>query len=63
MPLAGTAHAASPPTDTTPVGVVDPRDVYYPGSEALTPDEMEVVGPIFDEVNEKYGTKVEPTWK
>ena len=22
----------------------------------------EVVGPIFDEVNEKYGTKVEPTW-
>jgi len=23
----------------------------------------EVVGPIFDEVNEKYGTKVEPTWK
>jgi len=24
---------------------------------------LEVVGPIFDEVNEKYGTKVEPTWK
>ncbi len=23
----------------------------------------EVVGPIFDEVNEKYGTKVEPIWK
>jgi ribonuclease Z len=23
----------------------------------------EVVGPIFDEINEKYGTKVEPTWK
>jgi ribonuclease Z len=23
----------------------------------------EVVGPIFDEVNEKYGTEVEPTWK
>jgi ribonuclease Z len=23
----------------------------------------EVVGPIFDEVNEKYGTNVEPTWK
>jgi ribonuclease Z len=23
----------------------------------------EVVGPIFDEVNEKYGTDVEPTWK
>ena len=23
----------------------------------------EIVGPIFDEVNEKYGTKVEPTWK
>jgi ribonuclease Z len=23
----------------------------------------EVVGPIFDEVNEKYGTKIEPTWK
>ncbi len=24
---------------------------------------LEVVGPIFDEVNEKYGTKVEPVWK
>ena len=24
---------------------------------------LEVVGPIFDEVNEKYGTKVEPIWK
>ena len=23
----------------------------------------EIVGPIFDEVNEKYGTSVEPTWK
>ena len=23
----------------------------------------EVVGPIFDEINEKYGTKIEPTWK
>jgi hypothetical protein len=23
----------------------------------------EVVGPIFEEVNEKYGTNVEPTWK
>ena len=23
----------------------------------------EITGPIFDEVNEKYGTKVEPTWK
>jgi hypothetical protein len=29
------------------------------GALALT----EVVGPIFDEVNEKYGTKVEPIWK
>ncbi len=43
MPLAGTAHAATPPSDTTPVGVVDPRDVYYPGSEALAPDEMRIV--------------------
>jgi hypothetical protein len=24
---------------------------------------LEVVGPIFDEVNEKYGTKIEPIWK
>jgi ribonuclease Z len=24
---------------------------------------LEVVGPIFDEINEKYGTKIEPTWK
>jgi ribonuclease Z len=23
----------------------------------------EVVGPIFDEINEKYGTEIEPTWK
>ena len=23
----------------------------------------EVVGPILDEVNEKYDTNVEPTWK
>jgi ribonuclease Z len=23
----------------------------------------EIVGPIFDEINEKYGTKIEPTWK
>jgi len=43
MPLAGTAHAATPSSGTTPVGVVDPRDVYYPGSEALAPDEMRIV--------------------
>jgi hypothetical protein len=23
----------------------------------------EVVGPIFDEINEMYGTQIEPTWK
>ena len=23
----------------------------------------EIVGPIFDEINEKYGTNIEPTWK
>jgi hypothetical protein len=24
---------------------------------------LEVVQPIFDEINEKYGTKIEPMWK
>jgi ribonuclease Z len=43
MPLAGVAHAAPSPSSASPVGVVDPRDVYYPGSEALAPDEMRVV--------------------
>ncbi len=38
MPLAGVAHAATSPSSTSPVGVVDPRDVYYPGSEALAPN-------------------------
>ena len=28
---------------TSPAGVVDNRDVYYPGTEALAPDEMRVV--------------------
>ena len=28
---------------TSPTGVVDDRDVYYPGTEALAPDEMRVV--------------------
>jgi ribonuclease Z len=28
---------------TTPTGVVDDRDVYYPGTEELAPDEMRVV--------------------
>jgi ribonuclease Z len=43
MPLAGVAHAAASAPSASPVGVVDPRDVYYPGSEALAPDEMRVV--------------------
>jgi ribonuclease Z len=29
--------------ETSPTGVVDDRDVYYPGTEALAPDEMRVV--------------------
>jgi len=28
---------------TSPTGVVDDRDVYYPGTEELAPDEMRVV--------------------
>jgi ribonuclease Z len=43
MPFTGTAHAATSPPSVSPVGVVDPRDVYYPGSEALAADEMRVV--------------------
>ena len=40
MPPGGVAHAATSPPSVSPVGVVDPRDVYYPGTEALAPDEM-----------------------
>jgi ribonuclease Z len=43
MPLAGIAQAATSPSSSSPVGIVDPRDVYYPGSEALAADEMRVV--------------------
>jgi len=43
MPLAGVAHAAASPSSASPVGVVDPRDVYFPGTEALAPDEMRIV--------------------
>ena len=43
MPFTGTAHAATSPPSVSPVGVVDPREVYYPGSEALAADEMRVV--------------------
>ena len=43
IPLAGVAHAAASSPSVSPVGVVDPRDVYYPGSEALAADEMRVV--------------------
>jgi ribonuclease Z len=43
MPFIGTAHAATSPPSASPVGIVDPRDVYYPGSEALAADEMRVV--------------------
>ena len=43
MPLAGVAQAATSPPSASPVGVVDPRDVYYPGSEALSPDEMRII--------------------
>ena len=28
---------------TSPTGTVDDRDVYYPGTEALAPDEMRIV--------------------
>jgi len=42
IPLAGVAHAAASSPSVSPVGVVDPRDVYYPGTEALAPDEMRV---------------------
>jgi ribonuclease Z len=43
MPLAGVAQAATSPPSASPVGVVDPRDVYFPGTEALSPDEMRIV--------------------
>jgi ribonuclease Z len=43
MPLAGVAHAAPSPSSASPVGVVDPRNVYFPGTEALAPDEMRIV--------------------
>ena len=42
-PLAGEAHAAGQRKAPAAVGVVDPREVYYPGSEALAPDEMRVI--------------------
>jgi ribonuclease Z len=41
--LANPAQAATSPSSTSPVGVVDPRDVYYPGSESLAPDEMRII--------------------
>jgi ribonuclease Z len=43
VPLAGLAQAATSAPSASPVGVVDPRDVYYPGSEALSPDEMRII--------------------
>jgi ribonuclease Z len=43
LPLAGVAQAATSPPSASPVGVVDPRDVYFPGTEALSPDEMRIV--------------------
>jgi ribonuclease Z len=43
VPLAGVAQAATSAPSASPVGVVDPRDVYYPGSEALSPDEMRII--------------------
>ena len=43
------------------VDFVENRSSDFTKSGALALPE--VVGPIFDEVNEKYGTKIEPTWK
>ena len=40
--LSSPAHAAES-SSISPVGVVAARDVYYPGSEALEPDEMRIV--------------------
>jgi ribonuclease Z len=42
MPLSATISAATA-TVVSPTGAIDHRDVYYPGSEALAPDEMRVV--------------------
>ena len=41
MPLASTISAAK--ATVSPTGAIDDRDVYYPGTEALAPDEMRVV--------------------
>ena len=40
MPLASVVPAAAA---TSPVGPVEDRNVYYPGSEAIAPDEMRIV--------------------
>jgi ribonuclease Z len=42
VPFGDASQTAAAPS-TSPVGVVDPRDVYYPGSEPLTPDEMRII--------------------
>lgn len=38
-----TLEATAQTNITSPTGVVEPRDVYYPGTEALQPDEMRIV--------------------
>ena len=48
LPGPATAKAAELPMvlaagQTTPTGALESRDVYYPGTEALAPDEMRVV--------------------
>ena len=43
MPLAGIARAAVSPSAPSPVDPADPREVYYPNSETLAPDEMRIV--------------------
>ena len=41
--LVGRTGDSAVVAQTTPTGAVDDRDVYYPGSESLAPDEMRVV--------------------
>ena len=50
----------------TPVGIFAPRDVYYPQTEELAPDESgradmgDIIQQIYDRANEMYGTDLKP---
>jgi hypothetical protein len=43
LTLTKEAHAAQAESSASPVKALEKRDVYYPGSEDLAPDEMRVI--------------------